>query len=65
MKILLTGGTGYVLGSMVGVLVYGTIKSAISFEGADQAWMQISVGALLLAFVAAQRVIVVRAQRRR
>lgn len=62
---LLSGGTGYVLGSMVGVLVYGTIKSAISFEGADQAWMQISVGALLLAFIAAQRVIVVRSQHRR
>ncbi len=30
---LLTGGSGYVLGSMIGVFVYGTIKTAISFLG--------------------------------
>lgn len=27
---LLMGGTGYVLGSLVGVLVYGTIKTIIA-----------------------------------
>ena len=30
---LLSGGTGYVLGSMIGVFVYGTIKTVISFLG--------------------------------
>ena len=30
---LLTGGTGYVLGSVIGVFVYGTIKTVISFHG--------------------------------
>jgi simple sugar transport system permease protein len=47
------------------VFVYGTIKSAISFKGADQSWTKISVGLLLLAFIVAQRVIVVRSQRTR
>lgn len=62
---LLTGGTGYVLGSLVGVLVYGTIKKLISFMGAEQSWMQIIIGALLLLFIVVQRVIVARSARRR
>ncbi|MCR2764422.1 sugar ABC transporter permease YjfF [Microbacterium sp. zg.B48] len=62
---LLSGGTGYVLGSLIGVLVYGTIKKVISFMGAEQAWTQIIIGALLLLFIVVQRVIVTRSQRRR
>ena len=62
---LLSGGTGYVLGSMLGVFVYGTIKTVISFKGAEQAWMQITVGLLLLFFIVVQRVIVSRSERRR
>ncbi|HET6302945.1 ABC transporter permease subunit [Microbacterium sp.] len=61
---LLTGGTGYVLGSLIGVLVYGTIKKLISFMGAEQSWMQIIIGALLLVFIVVQRLIVARSQRR-
>ena len=61
---LLTGGSGYVLGSMIGVLVYGTIKAAISFLGAEQSWTRITIGALLLIFVVVQRVIVARSSRR-
>ncbi|PZQ89801.1 MAG: sugar ABC transporter permease YjfF [Leifsonia xyli] len=61
---LLTGGSGFVIGSMIGVLVYGTIKTAISFMGADQSWTRISVGLLLLLFVVVQRVIVARSDRR-
>ena len=62
---LLTGGTGYVLGSMIGVFVYGTIKTVISFMGAEQAWTRIIIGLLLLLFIVVQRVIVVRSERRR
>ena len=62
---LLTGGTGYVLGSLIGVFVYGTIKKVISFMGAEQSWTQIIIGALLLVFIVVQRVIVARSQRRR
>jgi galactofuranose transport system permease protein len=61
---LLSGGRGYVLGSMIGVLVYGTIKTVISFLGAEQAWMQIIVGGLLLLFILIQRFIVSRSERR-
>ena len=62
---LLTGGTGYVLGSMIGVFVYGTIKTIISFLGAEQSWTRIIIGLLLLLFIVVQRVIVVRSERRR
>ena len=62
---LLTGGTGFVLGSLVGVLVYGTIKKIISFMGAEQSWTQIIIGVLLLLFIVVQRVIVARSTRRR
>ena len=61
---LLTGGSGYVLGSMIGVFVYGTIKTVISFLGAEQSWTRITIGALLLLFVVVQRVIVARSSRR-
>ena len=61
---LLTGGTGYVLGSTIGVFVYGTIAAVISFLGAEQSWKRIIVGALLLIFVVVQRVIVTRSARR-
>lgn len=62
---VLTGGRGYVLGSLVGVLVFGTIKTIISFMGAEQSWMQIIVGALLLLFIVVQRGIVARSEQRR
>jgi simple sugar transport system permease protein len=61
---VLTGGLGYVLGSMVGVFVYGTIKTIISFMGAEQSWTQIVIGALLLVFIVVQRAIVARSDRR-
>jgi ribose/xylose/arabinose/galactoside ABC-type transport system permease subunit len=62
---LLSGGTGYVLGSMIGVFVYGTIKTVISFLGAEQSWTRIIIGLLLLLFIVVQRVIVFRSERRR
>lgn len=60
---LLMGGRGYVLGSMIGVFVYGTIKTIISFMGAEQSWTHIIVGALLLLFIVVQRAIVARSER--
>ena len=53
---LLTGGRGYVLGSLLGVLVLGMIKTIISFDGTlSSYWMRIITGLLLLAFVVVQR----------
>jgi ribose/xylose/arabinose/galactoside ABC-type transport system permease subunit len=62
---LLTGGRGYVLGSMVGVFVYGVIRSIISFMGAEQSWTNMIIGALLLLFIVVQRAIVARSDRAR
>ena len=45
---LLTGGAGFVLGTVIGVFVYGTIKTIISFMGAEQSWTRIIVGLMLL-----------------
>ena len=53
---LLTGGAGYVLGSLLGVLVLGTIQTFISFDGTlSSYWTRIITGALLLVFVLVQR----------
>jgi ribose/xylose/arabinose/galactoside ABC-type transport system permease subunit len=60
---LLMGGRGYVLGSMIGVFVYATIKTIISYMGAEQSWTHIIVGALLLLFIVVQRAIVARSER--
>jgi ribose/xylose/arabinose/galactoside ABC-type transport system permease subunit len=53
---LLTGGRGYVLGSMLGVLVLGTIQTFISFDGTlNSWWTKITIGVLVLVFVVIQR----------
>ena len=63
---LLAGGVGYVVGSVVGVLVLGTVQTLISFEGTLSSWWtKIVIGVLLLAFIALQRLIVLRRPLRR
>jgi galactofuranose transport system permease protein len=58
---LLAGGVGYVFGSVVGVLVLGTIQTLISFDGTLSAWWtKIVIGVLLLVFIALQQLIVRR-----
>ena len=58
---LLTGGVGYVAGSVVGVLILGIIQTIIVFEGTLSSWWtKIAIGALLLLFIVLQRVIVIR-----
>lgn len=57
---LLAGGYGFVLGSAVGVLVYGLIQVLIAREGLDSWWTKVFIGVVLLAFVVLQRVISVR-----
>ncbi|WP_134740982.1 galactofuranose ABC transporter, permease protein YjfF [Nocardioides sp. 503] len=54
---LLTGGRGLVVGSMLGVLVLGTIQTFISFDGTLSSWWtRITIGLLVLVFVVIQRV---------
>jgi len=54
---LLTGGRGLVIGSVLGVLVLGTIKSFIVFENLNSWWTRIVVGVLVLVFVVIQRLL--------
>ncbi|MEU4604045.1 galactofuranose ABC transporter, permease protein YjfF [Kribbella sp. NPDC023972] len=54
---LLTGGSGYLVGSVLGVLVLGLIQTIISFQGTLSSWWtKIFIGLLLLAFILLQRV---------
>ncbi|WP_430376799.1 galactofuranose ABC transporter, permease protein YjfF [Streptomyces sp. B1-3] len=58
---LLTGGSGYVLGTLFGVLVLGLIKSIIQFEGTLSSWWtKIATGVLLCAFILVQRAMTAR-----
>jgi ribose/xylose/arabinose/galactoside ABC-type transport system permease subunit len=55
---LLTGGVGYVLGSLFGVGILGTIQTLITFDGTLSSWWtRIVIGALLCAFCLLQRLI--------
>jgi simple sugar transport system permease protein len=61
---LLTGGRGHVLGTLFGLLIFGTIQSALLFDGRlSPWWSRIVVGALLLAFILLQRGLVRRLAR--
>lgn len=62
---LLSGGRGHMLGTLLGILVFGTIQSAILFDGRmNPWWIRIVVGVLLLAFILLQRAIVRSAVKR-
>jgi len=53
---LLTGGRGHVFGTLLGILIFGTIQAAILFDGRLSSWwMRIVVGLLLLVFILLQR----------
>ncbi|HYS64440.1 MAG TPA: galactofuranose ABC transporter, permease protein YjfF [Paraburkholderia sp.] len=55
---LLTGGVGYVVGSLFGVGILGTIQTLITFDGTLSSWWtRIVIGALLCAFCLLQRLI--------
>lgn len=56
---LLTGGYGYVIGTLVGVLIMGVVQTYISFDGTLSSWWtKIVIGILLFCFIAMQRVLV-------
>jgi simple sugar transport system permease protein len=58
---LLTGGYGFVLGSMLGVLVLGAIQTLITFDGTLSSWWtRIFIGALLLVFMVLQKILTAR-----
>ena len=53
---LLSGGVGYVFGTLIGVLILGVIQTIITFEGTLSSWWtKIAIGLLLLGFILLQR----------
>jgi simple sugar transport system permease protein len=53
---LLTGGAGSVFGTLLGVLVYGTIQVLIVFQGTlNSWWTRIVIGFLVFLFCLLQR----------
>lgn len=59
---LLTGGVGFVAGTLVGVLILGVIQTVLAFEGSlDPYTTRITIGGLLLAFILLQKLVQGRA----
>ncbi len=55
---LLSGGVGYIAGTIVGVLILGIIQAIINFEGTlNSWWTRIAIGLLLLLFILLQKLI--------
>ena len=63
---LLTGGVGYMFGTLFGVLLKGTIPALITFNGTLSSWWgKIATGALLLLFILLQRAVVSGSERKK
>ena len=63
---LLTGGVGYMIGTMFGVLLKSVIPAIINFNGTLSSWWgKIATGALLLLFIVIQRAVVSYTARRK
>jgi galactofuranose transport system permease protein len=61
---LLSGGVGYVVGTLFGVLMLGVIQTLIAFDGTLSSWWtRIVVGVLLFVFCLLQRAVAVSAKR--
>ncbi|MET0416341.1 MAG: galactofuranose ABC transporter, permease protein YjfF [Actinoplanes sp.] len=61
--VLLTGGSGYVLGTVLGVMVLGLIQTILTFQGnLNSWWTKIVVGVLLFVFIVLQRLVTRRAK---
>jgi simple sugar transport system permease protein len=54
---LITGGVGFVAGTLFGVLILGVIQSFITFQGSLSSWWtRIAIGLLLMGFILLQKV---------
>jgi len=61
--VLLTGGSGYLFGTVLGVLVLGLIQTIITFQGTLSSWWtKIVIGVLLFAFIVLQRLVTRRSR---
>ncbi|MBV0912186.1 galactofuranose ABC transporter, permease protein YjfF [Anianabacter salinae] len=60
---ILTGGSGYVFGTLIGVLTMGLIQTYIVFDGSLSSWWtKIAIGMLLLLFILLQKGLLVVGQ---
>ena len=60
---LLTGGVGSIWGTVLGVLILAIIQTALIFEGTLSSWWaRIIIGALLLVFIALQKLLTRRSE---
>ncbi|MEI3852622.1 MULTISPECIES: galactofuranose ABC transporter, permease protein YjfF [Ensifer] len=63
---LLTGGSGFVAGTFVGILIQGLIQTYITFDGSLSSWWtKILIGLLLFAFILLQKGIIYVSRHRR
>ena len=62
---LLSGGVGFLAGTLMGVLIFGLIQTLINFEGSLSAWWtRITAYALLLVFILLQNFVTAASRRR-
>lgn len=62
--VMLSGGVGYMQGTMLGVLLKATIPAIITFNGSMNSWWaKIFTGLLLLLFIVIQRAVVASSSR--
>ena len=55
---LLTGGVGYVIGTLLGIMIQGVIQTYITFDGSLNAWWtRIVIGVLLFIFIGMQKLL--------
>lgn len=63
--IMLTGGVGYVAGTLLGVLTQGIIQTLIMFQGTLSSWWtKIAVASLLCLFIVIQRIFLIVKEKR-
>lgn len=63
---LLTGGTGYIFGTFIGVMIMGLIQTYIIFDGTLSSWWtKIVIGILLFSFIVLQKGLVWVSSRQR
>ena len=64
--VLLTGGVGYMIGTLFGVMLKSIIPALITFNGTLSSWWaKIAIGALLLIFVGLQQIVMASAGRKK
>ncbi|SDH99950.1 galactofuranose ABC transporter, permease protein YjfF [Propionivibrio dicarboxylicus] len=63
---LMTGGVGYVIGAVFGVMIEGIMQTLITFQGdLNSWWTRIAIAFLLCVFIVVQRILVLKRESRK